>query len=92
MKTSKDLSASSITMTCEELEDANVDFVENVIYETELEEAKYVTPVRTFCGWACDCTVLKKVGKGFIVDTSVGGAIPVKLDCVLRTVGVITAP
>jgi len=91
MKTSKDLALRSETLTCEELVDANIPFVRGVIYEADLPEAKYVTPVHTFNGWAADCYPVRKGRGGFEYDKALGDyPIPVKCEYLGEPVAVIT--
>ena len=91
MKTSTDLSTVSHTYTAAELVAANIPFVQGVIYQCELNEARYVTPKHTFKGWCCDCWPLVKRGGGFALAPGFESPIPVKSDYLGEVVGVITS-
>ena len=75
MNTTTDFSIRRQTLTCEQLLDANTDFVKGVIYKAAIPEAKYVSPVRTFNGFCCDCYLVRRTRKGFEMDTII--ALPV---------------
>lgn len=89
MKTSKDFSRLFVTASALELVEANVTYVKGVIYSCDLEKVKFVTPDRTFNGWACDCWPVKARGSGFELDTTYSRPIPVKTEYLLEPVAVI---
>lgn len=92
MKTTSDFAARTLTLTCEQLLDANTNFIEGVIYQTDLGEAPYVTPAHTFNGHTCDCHVLTKTRNGFEPMPGFTVPIPVKRQYLGEPIAVILPP
>lgn len=89
LKTSKNFAFKTLGLTCEDLVEARIPFVEGVIYKTDLPDAEYVTPVRTFNGYAADCYVLKRTRSGFEPGPDGWSPVPVKTEYLLEPVAVI---
>lgn len=64
MQTSFDFDEITETFAAYELINIHTDYVKGVIYETDLGDAKFVTPCFTFNGWCCDCWVLERQADG----------------------------
>jgi hypothetical protein len=80
---------SGVQTTLEELVNARMDFIKNVVYRIG-DTTEYCTPAHTFNGWACDCYLLvRRRGNQFFVHPEIPGPVPIRADDLGEIIGAI---